>query len=126
MRIPKIFLIIFLFLSTKTYALSPEVRLENENLETRAMALFLEVKCLTCNGQVIENSESEFAFQMRDLIRQKIREGKSDNEIKNELSAEFGENILTSSNDNKLTIAALVAISLAAIIILSVRRFRKT
>lgn len=128
MQIKKTFLIITFLLSlltTKTFALSPEVRLENENLETRAMALFLEVKCLTCNGQVIENSESEFAFQMRDLIRQKIREGKSDDEIKNELSAEFGENILTSSNDNKLTIAALVAIFLAAIIILLVRRFRK-
>ena len=130
MYIKKNFLIIFLlfslFLSTKTFALSPEVRLENENLEARAMTLFLEVKCLTCNGQVIENSESEFAFQMRNLIRQKIREGKSDDEIKNELSAEFGENILMSSNDNKLTIAALIAILSAAIIILLLRHCRKT
>ena len=128
MQIKKTFqIIIFLFsiLATKTYALSPEIRLENENLESRAMTLFLEVKCLTCNGQVIENSESEFAFQMRNLIRQKISEGKSDDEIKNELSAEFGENILTSSNDNKLTIAALLIIFLAAIVILIFRRFRK-
>jgi len=110
----KILFAIFLFLYNPALALSPEVRLENEKLEARAMALFLEVKCLTCNGQVIENSESEFAFQMRNLIRQKISEGKSDSEIKSELSSEFGENILTSSSDNKLIIAALAIIFLAA------------
>ena len=80
------------------------------------MTLFLEVKCLTCNGQVIENSESEFAFQMRNLIRQKILDGKSDDEIKSDLKAEFGDNILTSGSDDKLIIAALILIILAAII----------
>ncbi len=116
-NILKIILAILLLISTNALALSPEVRLENEKLEARAMELFLEVKCLTCNGQVIENSESEFAFQMRNLIRQKISAGKSNEEIKNELSAEFGEDILTSSKDNKLGAIALFLIILAALAI---------
>ncbi len=80
------------------------------------MELFLEVRCLVCNGQVIENSDSEFSYQMRKNIRQKIATGKTDDEIRAELTQEFGENILTKpSNKNKIILWALptlLAISL--------------
>lgn len=91
-------LILLFFFAIPAFALSVEQRLEDEKMEERARNLFLEVRCLVCNGQVIENSDSEFSFQMRALIREKIREGKSDEEIKEELSAKFGSDILTSSN----------------------------
>jgi cytochrome c-type biogenesis protein CcmH len=56
------------------------------------------VRCLVCGGQVIENSDSEFSFEMRKLIRAKIAEKKSDAEIKSELIAKFGSDILTEVN----------------------------
>ncbi len=100
-------LTIFL-ISFSALALSPEEKLKDEAQEQRAMELFLEVRCLVCNGQVIENSDTEFSFEMRKNIRQKILEGKSDEEIRADLVREFGENILTKpSNKNRIILWAL-------------------
>lgn len=87
-----------IFLAFPAFALSPEPRLSNEFQEQRAQKLFLEVRCLVCNGQVIENSDSEFSFEMRQLIRKKISEKKSDEKIKKELVKEFGDDILVTPN----------------------------
>lgn len=87
--------------SINSYALSVEEHLSNEADEQRARKLFLEVRCLVCQGQVIESSDTEFSFEMRKLIRNKITQGKNDQEIKEELIAEFGEDILTSRRLNK-------------------------
>jgi len=88
----------FILFSLSALALSPERRLPDEAQEQRAMQLFLEVRCLICGGQVIENSNTEFSYEMRKLIRQKISSGLTNEEIKTELVKEFGEDILTSAN----------------------------
>jgi cytochrome c-type biogenesis protein CcmH len=74
------------------------VRLEDAAMEARARQLFLEVRCVVCGGQVIENSDSNFSFEMRQLIREKILAKKSDAEIKEELVKEYGSNILVSQS----------------------------
>ncbi len=83
------------------YALSPEQHLADEKQEQRAMKLFLEVRCLVCQGQVIENSNTEFSLEMRKLIRQKIYEGATDEEIRKDLVKEFGNDILVYSDFRK-------------------------
>lgn len=90
----KAFLFILLFANVNVFALSVEERLNDEELENRAMNLFLEVRCLVCQGQVIESSDTEFSAQLRKLIRDKIQDEKSDKQIKLELRKEFGEDIL--------------------------------
>lgn len=97
----KVFLskiVFLLFVFSSAYALSPETRLADDAQEQRAMSLFLQVRCLVCGGQVIENSNTEFSFEMRKLIRQEISAGKSNEEIKAELVKKFGEDILVSPN----------------------------
>lgn len=89
-----VYLLVFIFLLSPAFALSPELRLTNEIEESRAQKLFLEVRCLVCEGQVIENSDTEFSREMRQLIRKKISSGKSDNKIKSDLVNEFGDDIL--------------------------------
>ncbi|MBM5782392.1 MAG: hypothetical protein FJ368_03110 [Pelagibacterales bacterium] len=98
--ITKIFLIL-LFFSLNSFALTPEEHLQNEYDEQRARNLFLEVRCLVCSGQVIESSNTEFSFEMRKMIRNKIIEGKTDEEIKEDLVSQFGEDILTSAKLSK-------------------------
>ncbi len=97
-RLKIILTLTFIFFSLSTFALSPEARLSDEEQEQRAMQLFLEVRCLICGGQVIENSNTEFSYEMRKLIRQKVSSGLTNEEIKTELVKEFGEDILTSAN----------------------------
>lgn len=94
----KLIILIYFLSSSLSFALSPESHLANEAQEQRAMKLFLEVRCLVCHGQVIENSNTEFAFEMRKLIRQKISQGENDQQIKKDLVKEFGSDILTYSN----------------------------
>jgi cytochrome c-type biogenesis protein CcmH len=81
-------------------ALAPEERLADEKQEQRAFNLFLQVKCLVCEAQTIDSSNSEFAYQLRKLIRKKIIENKTDEQIKIELIAEFNDEIVT---DSKIT-----------------------
>ena len=79
-------------------ALAPENRLTDEAQEQRARELFLQVKCLTCNGQVIDSSDSDFAYKLRAFIRNEITNNKTDNEIKQQLIQNFGQKILLTSN----------------------------
>jgi cytochrome c-type biogenesis protein CcmH len=105
-------IITLLFISNNSFALAPENHLPDEAQEQRAMNLFLQVRCLICDGQVIENSNTEFSFEMRKLIRVKIQDGESDQEIKEDLVQQFGEDILTSADisSNNFTLWILPAI----------------
>ena len=116
-----------LFLSYNSFALSPETHLADEAQEQRARNLFLEVRCLVCEGQVIESSNTEFSLEMRKLIRRKILEGKSDEEIKTELVQEFGEDILTeiSQKNNGFLLWLLPLVFGAGIGVVVFRSFKK-
>jgi len=92
------FLIIFSF---NSFALNPEERLEDPKDEARAMKLFTEIRCLVCEAQSIESSNTEFSASLRKVIRIKIAQGKNDEEIKTELRKEFGDQILMSAEPGK-------------------------
>jgi cytochrome c-type biogenesis protein CcmH len=83
-------------------AITPERRLESEAQEKMAMEIFKEIKCIVCDGQTIDSADTEFSYNMRKLIREKIFRGKNEKKIKEELVEEFGENILTSSSNRWL------------------------
>ncbi len=93
-----IFLMVFFILCKSAAALSPEEILNNSTQEQQAQKIFLQVKCLTCKGQVIENSDSDFAYSLRNFIRKEIQQGKTEAEIKKILIKNFGSHILISSN----------------------------
>lgn len=80
----------------------PEEHLNDPKQEERAQKLFLEIRCIVCNGQVIENSDSQFSYEMRQFVRKEIAKNKSDEEIKDELVQKFGEDILITPNPKTL------------------------
>ena len=119
-----IFLIIFF--SVEALALSPEDKLANPQDEQRAMNLFLQIRCLVCAGQVIENSDTQFAHDVRKFVRKKINEGFSDEEIKAYLIKNFGDEILqtpTLKSQPLLWLLPIIFLSLALFFIL--RNYRK-
>lgn len=63
-------------------------------LEARAKALQRELRCLVCQGQSIDESNSALAADLRRLIRQQIQQGQSDEDIKNFLVARYGVFVL--------------------------------
>ena len=55
-----------------------------------------ELRCPVCQGLSVKDSTSETARQMRDLVAQRVREGRSDAEIEAEFRAAYGDWIFLS------------------------------
>ena len=77
-------------------AITPEERLNDPKLEERARNLSLELRCLVCQNQSIDDSDAPFAQDLRRLIRRDIAAGKSDGEIKDFLRQRYGDYVLLS------------------------------
>tara|TARA_Y100000590_G_scaffold173920_1_gene198870 strand:- start:680 stop:973 length:294 start_codon:yes stop_codon:yes gene_type:complete len=67
------------------------------------MNLFKEIRCLVCQSQTIHESNSELAEDIKQLIREKISDGKTDNEIKQFLVDKYGEWVLMTPRFNQYT-----------------------
>jgi cytochrome c-type biogenesis protein CcmH len=114
----KIFLLIIILLFYKNlYALSPEEKLTDQTLENQAMELFLEIRCLVCNGQVIENSDTKFAYDMRKFIRDEISKNKTNDERKKNLVDRFGEDILITQSDNFIITLLIISSIISGLLI---------
>ena len=61
-----------------------------------ATDLFNQVKCPTCNGQYIKESNTPSAKILRDEIAGQIVSGKNADEIRKNLINQFGEDIISS------------------------------
>ena len=70
---------------------------------SREYNLFKEIRCLVCQGQTIHESNSELAEDIKLLIREKIVEGESDDEIKQFLVEKYGEWVLMTPRFNQYT-----------------------
>lgn len=68
--------------------------LSDPALEARATALSLMVKCPTCQGQCIADSNAAMAQDLRLFVRTRLTEGASDQEILDALAAHFGPSVL--------------------------------
>lgn len=66
----------------------------NPAMEARARNLQRQLRCLVCQGESIDESGSPFAADIRHLVRQKIADGKSDQQIEDFLVARYGDFIL--------------------------------
>ncbi len=61
------------------------------------------LRCVICQGQSIYDSQSEFAVSMKLLIKKKIEQGLSENEIYEFLIDKYGEWIVYDTGFNKNT-----------------------
>ena len=68
--------------------------LSDSKLENRARNLSKGIRCLVCQNQSIDDSDSELAKDLRKIIRIKIVEGEKDKEINDFLVEKYGNFIL--------------------------------
>jgi len=64
--------------------------------EERVDQITAELRCPVCQGLSVKDSTSETARQMRDLVAQRVREGKTNAEIEAEFRAAYGDWIFLS------------------------------
>ena len=95
-------LILFCF-SSNVFALGIETPLNDAAQETRAKALFREIRCVVCQGESIADSPSQIAGDMRRALREKVAAGDSNEAITNELIGHYGNVILMKPPFNPAT-----------------------
>ena len=75
-------------------ASDPAERLPDPSQEATAREIFKDVRCLVCQNESIDDSEAELAQDLRRIVRDQVKAGKSEPEIKAFLTDRYGEFVL--------------------------------
>ena len=75
-------------------ASDPAERLKDPAQEARARQIFRDVRCLVCQNESIDDSEADLAHDLRQIVREQVKAGKSQAEIKAFLTERYGEFVL--------------------------------
>ncbi|WEK48519.1 MAG: cytochrome c-type biogenesis protein CcmH [Candidatus Kaistia colombiensis] len=76
------------------FAVQPGEILKDPALEARARALSVELRCLVCQSQSIDDSDATIAHDLRVLVRERLQAGDSDEAVKAFLVDRYGEYVL--------------------------------
>lgn len=63
-------------------------------LETRMSRITSELRCLVCQNQTIADSNAELAVDLRRQTREMLKQGKSDREVVEYMTARYGDFVL--------------------------------
>jgi cytochrome c-type biogenesis protein CcmH len=75
-------------------ASDPAERLPDPAQEARARQLFQQIRCLVCQNESIDDSEADLAHDLRQVVREQVKAGRSDAEIRDFLVARYGQFVL--------------------------------
>ena len=82
------------FFSKNCFAVEPDEILQDQKQELRARDISKNIRCMICQNQSIDESNAPLARDLRILIRNKIKEGDSNEEIYIFLTDRYGDFIL--------------------------------
>jgi cytochrome c-type biogenesis protein CcmH len=80
--------------AAEAMAVEPDEILADPVLEGRARDLSGGLRCLVCQNQSIDDSNAPLARDLRILIREKIKAGSSDAEVKRYIVSRYGDFVL--------------------------------
>jgi cytochrome c-type biogenesis protein CcmH/NrfF len=99
-------------------------------LEARTAALASQLRCPVCQGLSIQDSPSELSQQMRAVVKDQLREGKTPEQVKAYFISKYGEWILLEPKAHGFNVLVyampvlLVALGLG-VIVLAVRKWTR-
>lgn len=94
-------------------AVEPDEILEDPALEARARNLSLELRCLVCQNQSIDDSNAPLARDLRIIVRERLKAGDSDQEVLNFIVSRYGEFVLLRPPFNARTLLLWLTPALA-------------
>ena len=94
MKVLNFFLVLFIIFNFNLLQ-ADEIKLQNKITKN--------LRCLICQGQSVFDSDSEFANSLKLVVKNKINEGLTEDEIYESLSKKYGEWILYDPQFNKNT-----------------------
>jgi cytochrome c-type biogenesis protein CcmH len=93
--IRRLLLVLTLILAAApAFAVNPDEMLSDPALEARARTLSAELRCMVCQNQSIDDSNADLAKDLRLLVRERITDGDSDEQVLNYIVSRYGEFVL--------------------------------
>ncbi|WP_454848767.1 cytochrome c-type biogenesis protein [Rhizobium binxianense] len=89
-----LFALVFILSAAPAFAVNPDEVLADPVLEARARTLSAELRCMVCQNQSIDDSNADLAKDLRLLVRERITNGDSDEEVLNYIVSRYGEFVL--------------------------------
>ena len=87
-------IVLFLFFPFNTNAVDPSEILRNPTLEKRARHISKDLRCLVCQNQSIDDSDAPLARDLRLLVRERLIQGDTDNEVIDYVVSRYGDFVL--------------------------------
>ncbi|MGE5272089.1 MAG: cytochrome c-type biogenesis protein CcmH, partial [Thiohalocapsa sp.] len=95
----------FIVLSTHpAHAVRPDEMLADPRLEARAREIGQELRCLVCRNQSIDDSDADLAHDLRVLVRQRLTQGDSNQEVIAYIRSRYGDFVLLRPPFNTATL----------------------
>jgi cytochrome c-type biogenesis protein CcmH len=87
-------ILLICLLPTFSYAGEAKDRAEDPVLEQRMVNLAQNLRCLVCQNESLASSRSDLAKDLRQEVREKMKQGMSDKEITDFLVSKYGDFVL--------------------------------
>jgi cytochrome c-type biogenesis protein CcmH len=83
-----------IFVPLSARAVEPDEILANQKLEARARAISAQLRCMVCQNESIDESGADLARDLRLLVRERLKAGDTDDQIRSFLVQRYGDFIL--------------------------------
>jgi len=80
--------------ATSSFAVRPDEMLSDPALEARAEAISRDIRCVVCQSESIEESDADIAHELRVIVREQLKAGASDDQVRAYLVARYGDFVL--------------------------------
>ena len=87
-------LAVLLAFATPALAVLPSEQLADPVLEARAREISKELRCVVCQNQSIDDSDAPLAADLRVIVREQLKLGKTDAQAKDYLVSRYGSYVL--------------------------------
>ena len=99
-----LFLLSFFLMITSYLTFADEIIPKTNLITNKTREIAQNIKCLVCQNQSIDESNSELAKDLKNLIKEKLESGLNENEVYSFLSERYGDSILLKPPLNTNTI----------------------
>ncbi|MDC1035239.1 cytochrome c-type biogenesis protein CcmH [Alphaproteobacteria bacterium] len=99
-----LFLLSFFLMVTSHLTFADEIIPKTNLITNKTREIAQNIKCLVCQNQSIDESNSELAKDLKNLIKEKLESGLNENEVYSFLSERYGDSILLKPPFNTNTI----------------------
>ena len=86
--------VLFVVAATVAAAVEPDEILDDPVLEARARDLSAELRCVVCQNESIDSSNAGVARDLRLLVRERLLDGNTDQEVLDYIVARYGDFVL--------------------------------